>query len=83
MMQRWHQRVWNNSNLTVETTFRVYPAYVLSTLLYSSESLSAYARHEKKLNRFHLRCLRRILHITWREKVTKSEVLERAGTNTM
>ena len=81
VMSKLNRRVWKNSYLTVETKLRVYQACVLSTLLYSSESWSAYARHEKKLNSFHFRCLHRILHISWQHKVTNSEVLERPGIN--
>ena len=52
---------------------------MLSTLLYGSESWTTYARHEKKLNSFHQRCLRRILHIKWQDKISNTEVLERAN----
>ena len=37
------------------------------------------ARQEKRLNVFHMRCRRRILGITWQEKVTNKVVLEKAG----
>ena len=57
----------------------VFQACVLSTLLYGSESWTTYARHEKKLNSFHQRCLRRILHIKWQDKISNTEVLERAN----
>ncbi len=40
-------------------------------------------RHEKKLNSFHLRCLRRILCIQWQDKVPNTEVLECAGMRSM
>ena len=33
----------------------------------------------KELNRFHLNCLRKLLKITWRNKVTDTEVLFRTG----
>ena len=33
----------------------------------------------KRLNVFHMRCLRRILGITWQDKVTNKVVLEKAG----
>jgi hypothetical protein len=59
VMARLNQRVWNNLNLTEKTKLRVYQACVLSTLLYSSEAWTTYTSHERKLNSFHLRCLRR------------------------
>ncbi len=82
-MAKLSQRVWNNPSLTTNTKMRVYQACVLSTLLYASESWTTYARHEKKLNIFHLRCLRRILHIKWQDKVSNSKVLEQAKLKTL
>ena len=38
-----------------------------------------HAHQEKRLNVFLRRCLRRILGITWQEKVTNKVVLEKAG----
>ena len=83
VMAKLNQRVWNNSRLTEKTRLRVYQACVLSTLLYGSESWTTYARHEKKLNSFHLRCLRRILQIKWQDQVPDTEVLERANMNSL
>jgi hypothetical protein len=56
---------------------------VLSTLLYGSEAWTTYARHVKKLNCFHMRCLRRILQIKWQDKIPNTEVLERATMSSM
>ena len=44
VMSKLHQRVWNNPSLTVKTKLRVCQACVLSTLLYSSEAWTLYAR---------------------------------------
>ena len=82
-MAKLSKRVWTNSQLTMNTKLKVYQACVLSTLLYSSESWSMYARQENRLESFHLRCLRRILGITWQDKVTNAAVLEQAGSLSM
>ena len=37
-----------------------------------------YARQEAKLNSFHLRCIRRILGITWQDRIPNTTVLEKA-----
>ena len=79
MMSKLQKRVWDNNNLTNSTKMQVYRACVLSTLLYSSEASTTYATQEKRLNSFHLRCLRRILGIRWQDLVPNTEVLERAG----
>lgn len=82
-LSRLRERVWKNSKLTVNTKMSVYSACVLSTLLYSSETWTAYARHEDRLNVFHLRSLRTILGISWQDKKTNFEVLSLAGLPTM
>ncbi|XP_038062349.1 uncharacterized protein LOC119732818 [Patiria miniata] len=83
VMARLAKRVWSNKNLTVRTKLQVYQACVISTLLYSSEAWTTYTRQEKRLNSFHLRCLRRILGIKWQDKVPNTEVLERAHSTSM
>jgi hypothetical protein len=55
----------------------------INALLYGSETWTTYARHVKKLNCFHMRCLRRILHIKWQDKIPNTEVLERANMSSM
>ena len=83
VMSRLNTRVWTNRNLTLLTKLKVYQACVLSTLMYGSETWTTYARQETKLNVFHMRCLRRILNITWKDKITNSEVLRIAKSTTM
>ena len=63
------RRVWENKHLTIPPKINVYKACVISTLLYSSESWTTYSSQEEKLQMFHLRCLHRILGITWQDKV--------------
>jgi len=82
-MARLSKRVWENNKLTTNTKISVYNACVLSTLLYGSETWIAYARQERRLNSFHLRCLRRILGISWQDRVPNTEVLHQANTPSM
>ena len=56
---------------------------MLSTLLYGSEAWTPYSRQERRLNAFHLRCLRRLLGITWQDRVTNIDVLAEAGMPSM
>ncbi|KAJ8047823.1 hypothetical protein HOLleu_06930 [Holothuria leucospilota] len=58
-------------------------ACVISSLLYGSETWTTYAKHQRRLNSFHLRCIRRILGISLEDKVPNTEVLSRAGLPTM
>ena len=56
-LSKLSKRVWENSQLTLNTKLKVYQARVLSTLLYGSESWTTYARQDNRLESFHLRCL--------------------------
>lgn len=76
---RLHTRVWKERGLTTETKLKVYSAVVLPSLLYGCESWTCYKRHIRKLDQFHLRCLRRILHVSWEDRITNQEILRRAG----
>ena len=82
-MARLSKRVWENSKLTTKTKTLVYQACVLSTLLYGSESWTLYSRQERRLNTFHMRCLRRILEISWKDRIPNKEVLARAETTSI
>ena len=82
-MTRLTKKSWNNSKLTVHTKIQIYRASVVSTLLYGNESWTLRARQERKLNAFHMHSLRRILNITWQDKVPNNTVLERAGCTSM
>ena len=82
-MARLEKRVCDNSLLTINTKMKVYQACVLSTLLYGSETWTLYSRQERRLNAFHMRCLRRLLGITWQDRITNAEVLSRAGLPSM
>ena len=53
-------------------------AVVLPSLLYGCESWTCYRRHIKKLDQFHLRCIRRIVGVGWRDFVPNQEILRRA-----
>ena len=76
MFSRLTNRVWLNKKLTACTKIQVYRSCVLSTLLYCSESWTLCAWQERKLNMFHMRCLRCIFGITWQDKVTNRVVLD-------
>ena len=52
-----------------------------SILLYAPETWRTNKKIESKLGGFDGRCLRRILHIWWEQRVTNNEVWERAGMN--
>ncbi|KAK2145620.1 hypothetical protein NP493_3897g00004 [Ridgeia piscesae] len=56
---------------------KIYRAVVLYTLLYGAEAWTVYRRQVKKLPAFMMRHLRSIMRITWMDKVTNKEILDR------
>ena len=78
-LARLSSQVWTNPKLTVKTKMVVCNVCVVSTLMYGSEMQTTYARQEKRLNSFHPRSIRRILGISWQDRVSNAEVL--SGTN--
>ena len=71
--------VCNQSGIRHDTKLKVYKAVVLRTLLYACEMWTVYQRHAKRLNHFHTNCLRKLLKIKWQDRIPDTEVLKRAG----
>ena len=76
---RLRQRLWNNHYVSMRVKGKIYRVIVLSTLLYGAEAWTVYRRQVKKLHAFMMRHLRSIIRITWMDKVTNKEILERTG----
>ena len=62
---------------------KIYRAIVLSTLLCGAKAWTVYRRQVKLLHAFMMRHLRSIMRITWMDKVTNKEILERTGLPSM
>ena len=69
--------------MSLSTKEKVYRAVVLSTFLYARETWTVYQRHAKKLDRFHLCCLRKLLKVKWQDKVPDTAILEQTGMSSV
>ena len=76
-------KVWAHCNVTRHRKVEIYSACVLSKLLYNLHSLWLSPSEERKLDAFHCKCLRRILHIqpSFHSHVTKRTVIEKAKSH--
>ena len=66
--------VWRNKRLSIVTKTRLYRALVLTTLLYGAETWPMTKANMKKLEAAHHRWQRRILGITWKDKIRNEEI---------
>nr|VZI48736.1 unnamed protein product [Spirometra erinaceieuropaei] len=76
---RLQSTVWNRHGLQLSTELKMYKAVILPTLMYGAETWTVYTRQARRLNHFHLSCLRRILRLNWQDRIPDTEVLERTG----
>nr|VZI13244.1 unnamed protein product [Spirometra erinaceieuropaei] len=76
---RLQSTVWNRHGLQLSTKLKMYKAVILPTLLHGAETWTVYAKQARRLNHFHLSCLRRILRLKWQDRIPDTDVLERTG----
>ncbi|BHF61198.1 hypothetical protein SprV_0100417100 [Sparganum proliferum] len=76
---RLKNTVWNRHGLQLSTKLKMYKAVILPTLLYGAETWAVYTKQAHRLNHFHLSCLRRILRLSWQDRIPDTGVLERTG----
>lgn len=70
-------RFFNNTRLDLELRMRMVRAYVFSVLLYGCECWTLDPCSEKKLEAFEMYLYRRLLCISWVQKVRSTDVLTR------
>ena len=72
-------KVFENHNLRLTAKVMVYQAVVISSLLYGSEAWTLYQRQVRLLEQFHMKSLRKLLNVTWKDRVPKTVMLKRTG----
>ncbi|BHF75213.1 hypothetical protein SprV_0501830800 [Sparganum proliferum] len=76
---RLQNTVWNSHGLHLKTKLKMYTTVMLPTFLYGAENWTVYKKQARRLNRFHLSYLRRILRMRCQDWVPDTDVLERTG----
>lgn len=69
--------LWHNRRISMKTKRRVYFACIRPVLIYGCETWPLKKEHERKLDAFEHRAWRRILRISYRDRVTNIEVRNR------
>ncbi|BHF74341.1 hypothetical protein SprV_0501742600 [Sparganum proliferum] len=76
---RLQSTITNRQGLQLSTKLKMYKSFILPTLLYGEETWTVYTKQARRLNHFHLSCLRRILRLNWQDRIPDTDVLERTG----
>lgn len=69
--------LWSRPEISLATKLRIYRASVTTILMYGCETWPLLAHDIGKLEAFDQRCRRHILHISWEDRVTNTEVYRR------
>lgn len=70
--------IWRSKSITTEIKITLFKTIVLSTAIYASETWRTTKKIMHQLDVFQQRCLRKILRITYRQRITNSEILKRS-----
>ena len=74
-------KVLTSRKLSIPLKIQMKNCYVFSILMYGAEAWTLTKPLEKNLEPFQMWCMRRIERVSWKEKVTNEQVLERLNTN--
>ena len=72
--------IWKYKEISLGTKIRLMRSLVTSIFLYACESWTINKNIERRIQAFEMRCYRRILGITYKDRITNSEVTERVRT---
>ena len=72
-------KVWKSNKISLKIKIQLYYSIVLSIAIYACETWKTLSKINQKLNAFHQRCLRKVLKITYLDRVTNEDVLARSG----
>ena len=75
--------IMRQKSIRLSTKLAIYRAAVITTLLYGAEAWNTTVAEEKRLAAFHTRCLRRILGVSWYDRMTNKEVFDRTGDTSL
>ena len=75
-------KILTSKNIALDTRKRILQCYIWSTLLYGAETWTVSETMAKRLSAFEMWTYRRMLKISWTDKITNEEVLDRINVET-
>ncbi|BHF68814.1 hypothetical protein SprV_0301185500 [Sparganum proliferum] len=74
---RLQNTAWNPYSLHLNTKLKMHRTVILPTRLYRAEIWAVYKKQARRLSHFHLSCLRRIMKLSWQDRIYGTDVLKR------
>ena len=74
------RKVWSDKDITLSTKLRLLNAFFYPVLLYGSKIWTIKKNDLKKIVAFEMRCYRKVLNITWKDKIRNEDVLLRISS---
>jgi len=72
-------KLWKSHNIKINTKLKIMRTLIWPVMMYGCESWTIKKRDEERIKAFEMKCIRKILGISWIEKKTNEWVLETAG----
>ena len=69
--------IWNDKNIDLSSKIRLMRSLVISIFLYACESWTLTPELERRIQAMEMRCFRKLLGITYRDRITDEEVQNR------
>ena len=69
--------IWNDKNIVLSSKIRLMRSLVISIFLYACESWTLTAELERRIRAMEMRCFRKLLGITYRDRISNEEVQSR------
>lgn len=73
------KEIWKSGNLSTKTKLRMIESCVFPTLLYACETWTIKKRNKDRLEAFEMGCYRKLLGISWRQKVRNETIRNQLG----
>ena len=71
--------IWNDRNIALSSKIGLMRSLVMSIFLYACESWTLTGDTERRIQAMEMRCLRKLLGITYRDHISNEEVRNRIG----
>ncbi|KAI5728841.1 hypothetical protein M8J77_021978 [Diaphorina citri] len=75
----WRHKEIMRRNISRKTKLRLLQTYIFSVMSYGCESWTLKEETSRRINSFENWCYRRMLKVSWRDRITNCEILRRMG----